>query len=182
MEGKIQEAEKEVKELKLKLDAKRDAVGDNTDLATFTKDLPPLSKPVIKIRRTLKGHIAKIYALHWAEEKSNLVSASQDGKLLVWDALTTNKLYAVPLKSSWVMTCAFAPNGAFVACGGLDNICSVYSLRTADPSQFISPIRELNAHTGFLSCCRFINEKKNPFKLRRWNLHSMGYRNWNENH
>ena len=24
------------------------------------------------------------------------------------------------------MTCAYAPSGSFVACGGLDNICSIY--------------------------------------------------------
>lgn len=56
---------------------------------------------------------------------SNLVSASQDGKLIVWDGYTTNKVHAIPLRSSWVMTCAYAPSGNYVACGGLDNICSV---------------------------------------------------------
>lgn len=55
----------------------------------------------------------------------NLVSASQDGKLIVWDGYTTNKVHAIPLRSSWVMTCAYAPSGNYVACGGLDNICSV---------------------------------------------------------
>eukprot|EP01103_Thecamoeba_quadrilineata_P008289 TRINITY_DN18057_c0_g1_i1.p1 TRINITY_DN18057_c0_g1~~TRINITY_DN18057_c0_g1_i1.p1 ORF type:complete len:357 (-),score=52.27 TRINITY_DN18057_c0_g1_i1:123-1079(-) len=127
-------------------------------LSAFTKDLPPVARPSMKIRRTLKGHIAKIYALHWTEEKTNLVSASQDGKLLVWDAVTTNKLHAIPLRSSWVMTCAYSPSGAFVACGGLDNICSIFSLRSAD-QQPIRVCRELNAHTGFLSCCRFINDR-----------------------
>lgn len=56
----------------------------------------------------------------------NLVSASQDGKLIVWDSYTTNKVHAIPLRSSWVMTCAYAPSGSYVACGGLDNICSIY--------------------------------------------------------
>jgi len=54
------------------------------------------------------------------------VSASQDGKLIVWDSYTTNKVHAIPLRSSWVMTCAYAPSGSYVACGGLDNICSIY--------------------------------------------------------
>lgn len=53
------------------------------------------------------------------------MSASQDGKLIVWDGYTTNKVHAIPLRSSWVMTCAYAPSGNYVACGGLDNICSV---------------------------------------------------------
>jgi guanine nucleotide-binding protein G(I)/G(S)/G(T) subunit beta-1 len=56
------------------------------------------------------------------------------------------------------MTCAYAPTGNLVACGGLDNICSVYNLHSKD-----NPIRvqrELNAHSGYLSCCRFINDKQ----------------------
>lgn len=112
----------------------------------------------MKGRRTLKGHLSKIYAMHWSEDNIHLVSASQDGKLLVWDALTTNKVHAIPLRSSWVMTCAYSPNGTFVACGGLDNICSVYNLRSRDNP--IRVCRELNAHTGYLSCCRFLSDKQ----------------------
>lgn len=116
--------------------------------------LPRCEKP--KARRTLKGHLSKIYALHWSEDSVRLVSASQDGKLLVWDALATNKLHAIPLRSSWVMTCAYSPNGGFVACGGLDNICSVYNLNSRDNP--IRVCRELNSHSGFISCCRFITD------------------------
>ena len=88
----------------------------------------------------------------------NLVSASQDGKLIVWDSYTTNKVHAIPLRSSWVMTCAYAPSGSFVACGGLDNICSIYSLKTREGNVRVS--RELPGHTGYLSCCRFIDDNQ----------------------
>ena len=50
----------------------------------------------------------------------------------VWDSYTTNKVHAIPLRSSWVMTCAYAPSANFVACGGLDNICSIYNLKTKE--------------------------------------------------
>ena len=112
----------------------------------------------LKARRTLKGHLSKIYALHWAEDSVHLVSASQDGKLLIWDALATNKIHAIPLRSSWVMTCAYSPSGNFVACGGLDNICSVYNLKSKDNP--IRVCRELNAHSGFISSCRFISDSQ----------------------
>jgi len=102
--------------------------------------------------------LAKIYAMHWSKNPVLLVSASQDGKLLVWDALTTNKTHAIPLRSSWVMTCAYSDSNNFVACGGLDNICSIYNLQTKDPP--IKVCRELNYHTGYLSCCRFIDDKQ----------------------
>jgi guanine nucleotide-binding protein G(I)/G(S)/G(T) subunit beta-1 len=129
------------------------------DLKGASADIPPTPKgDKLKVRRTLKGHLAKIYAMHWSHDNSQLVSASQDGKLLVWDALTTNKLFAIPLRSSWVMTCAFAPSGSFVACGGLDNICSVYNLRSRELP--IRVTRELNAHSGYLSCCRFLDDRR----------------------
>jgi len=155
---KIQAARREAEELKERIKQNRDAQNDTT-LKTFTRDLPPLPKnDKMRVRRTLKGHLAKIYAMHWAEDRTHLVSASQDGKLLVWDGLTTNKVHAIPLRSSWVMTCAYSPSGGFVACGGLDNICSVYNLRSRDVP--IRVCRELNSHTGYLSCCRFLNDRQ----------------------
>ena len=149
----------------------------------------PCDKLGIKNRRVLKGHFAKIYAMHWCDNEGDvgkqLVSASQDGKLIVWNAQSTNKVHAIPLRSSWVMTCAFSPVGNRVACGGLDNICSIYNLSGKDQpikvrvwersrvarriaharshthalrssSLFIQVSRELAAHTGYLSCCRFL--------------------------
>jgi guanine nucleotide-binding protein G(I)/G(S)/G(T) subunit beta-1 len=124
----------------------------------MAKDVEPLPRVVMKVRRVLKGHLAKIYSMHWSADKRHLVSASQDGKLIVWDAYTTNKVQAIPLRSSWVMTCAYAPSGNFVACGGLDNVCSIYNLRSREGP--VRPARELSAHTGYLSCCRFINDRQ----------------------
>ena len=112
----------------------------------------------MKTRKTLKGHLAKIYAMHWSTDRRHLVSASQDGKLIIWDAYTTNKVHAIPLRSSWVMTCAYAPSGNYVACGGLDNICSIYNLNSnRDGPTRVA--RELSGHSGYLSCCRFINDR-----------------------
>lgn len=97
--------------------------------------------------------------MHWSTDRRHLVSASQDGKLIIWDAYTTNKVHAIPLRSSWVMTCAYAPSGNYVACGGLDNICSVYNLSTRDGAP-TRVARELSGHSGYLSCCRFINDRR----------------------
>jgi len=122
---------------------------------------------VLKQRRQLRGHFGKVYAMHWAGPNptpdakgpacTNLVSASQDGKLICWDAFTTNKIHAIPLRSSWVMTCAFEQDqNSMVACGGLDNMCSIYKL---DQDQ--SPTRasfELSGHDGYLSCTRFVDK------------------------
>jgi len=56
------------------------------------------------------------------------------------------------------MTCAYAPSGNFVACGGLDNICSIYSLKTREGNVRVS--RELSGHNGYLSCCRFLDDNQ----------------------
>ena len=122
-------------------------------------EVDPLPRIVMRPRRALRGHLAKIYAMHWANDRRHLVSASQDGKLIVWDAYTTNKVHAIPLRSSWVMTCAYSPSGNFVACGGLDNICSIYNLNSKDGSN-VKGARELSAHSGYLSCCRFLNDRQ----------------------
>lgn len=155
--ARIEAARQEVESLKAKIASNRKDKND-ADLKKKSADVAAAPDLKMRVRRVLKGHLAKIYAMHWSEEGPNLVSASQDGKLLVWDAMTTNKLFAIPLRSSWVMTCAYSPTGNFVACGGLDNICSVYSLRNKETP--IKVTRELNAHTGYLSCCRFINDSE----------------------
>jgi guanine nucleotide-binding protein G(I)/G(S)/G(T) subunit beta-1 len=113
----------------------------------------------MRVRRVLRGHLAKIYAMHWAHDNRHLVSASQDGKLIIWDAYTLDKVFAIPLRSSWVMTCAYAPSGHLVACGGLDNLCSIYAIRT-DETMTGKAVRELVKHQGYLSCCRFLNDRQ----------------------
>ena len=135
----------------------RKAAADSS-LGQATGSIEIIGRIQMRTRRTLRGHLAKVYAMHWATDSRNLVSASQDGKLIVWDGYTTNKVHAIPLRSSWVMTCAYAPSGNFVACGGLDNICSIYSLKTREGNVRVS--RELPGHTGYLSCCRFLDDNQ----------------------
>ncbi|KOB65399.1 Uncharacterized protein OBRU01_22806 [Operophtera brumata] len=79
----------------------------DTSLAQATANLEPIGRIQMRTRRTLRGHLAKIYAMHWGSD------SSQDGKLIVWDSHTTNKVHAIPLRSSWVMTCAYAPSGSY---------------------------------------------------------------------
>ncbi|KAI6136267.1 guanine nucleotide binding protein, beta polypeptide 1, partial [Pisolithus sp. B1] len=122
-QGDIQEriaaARREAEILKEKIRASREASAD-TSLRAMAAEVDTLPRIVMRPRRALKGHLAKIYC------------HALDGKLIVWDAYTTNKVHAIPLRSSWVMTCAYSPSGNYVACGGLDNICSIYNLNSRD--------------------------------------------------
>jgi len=53
-------------------------------LAQFAEQTTePVGRIQLRTRRTLRGHLSKVYAMHWGAESRNLVSASQDGKLIV---------------------------------------------------------------------------------------------------
>ncbi|XP_031484280.1 guanine nucleotide-binding protein subunit beta-2 [Nymphaea colorata] len=105
--------------------------------------------------RTLQGHTGKVYSLDWSLEKNRIVSASQDGRLIVWNALTSQKTHAI--KQPWVMTCAFSPNGQSVACGGLESVCSIFNLSSQTDKDGNLPIsRTLNGHKGYVSSCQYV--------------------------
>jgi len=155
--SELEQLRQEAEQLKSQIREARKAAADTT-LQAAAQNIDPIGRIQMRTRRTLRGHLAKVYAMHWATDSGNLVSASQDGKLIVWDGYSTNKVHAIPLRSSWVMTCAYAPSGNYTACGGLDNICSIYSLKTREGNVRVS--RELPGHTGYLSCCRFIDDNQ----------------------
>ncbi|KPP78252.1 guanine nucleotide-binding protein subunit beta-4-like [Scleropages formosus] len=143
--SELEQLRQEAEQLRNQIKDARKACSDST-LAQITAGLDSVGRIQMRTRRTLRGHLAKIYAMHWGSDSRLLVSASQDGKLIIWDSYTTNKMHAIPLRSSWVMTCAYAPSGNYVACGGLDNICSIYSLKTREGNVRVT--RELPGHTG----------------------------------
>lgn len=47
-----------------------------------------------------------------------------------------------------------------MACGGLDNLCSIYTLESMATGAPGRATRELSAHDGYLSCCRFVDPSK----------------------
>lgn len=114
----------------------------------------------LKSTRELSGHFGKIYSMHWASDSKHLISASQDGKLIIWDGYSTYKVHMINLRSSWVMTCAYSPSMLYVACGGLDNLCSIYPANLEQAETTEHPDKELNRHDGYLSCCRFLSDEK----------------------
>lgn len=111
----------------------------------------------IKPRRVLKGHQAKVLCSDWSPDKRHIVSSSQDGKLIIWDAFTTNKEHAVTMPTTWVMACAYAPSGNLVACGGLDNKVTVYPVTSALDEDIASKKKTVGTHTSYMSCCIFPN-------------------------
>lgn len=171
---RIQESIKSAKQQikNLKFDIQKKAQGRNLEALPQVTDTSKQSNPRIldlpndrrepefRTRKRLTGHFGKIYSLHWSSDSNDIVSASQDGKLLVWNAHTTNKKVAIPLRSAWVMTCAFSPDGRLVASGGLDNLCSIFQIGDNLGWEIKSASYELQQHEGYLSCCRFVNDNE----------------------
>jgi len=118
-------------------------------------------------RKLCSGHFGKIYALHWGPDSRHIVTASQDGKLIIWNALSGNKQLAITLNSAWVMTCAFSPSYDYIASGGLDNTVSIFRTTPRDPNgpnsgKFKAKelYRELEKHDGYLSCARLVDDSE----------------------
>lgn len=158
LNSRIEEASTEVAQLKDAIlkeqDAKRDrSLGETAGQGQQSSYRTPQS---VKKRRDLKGHFGKVVAMHWSSDSYRLVSAGQDGYLMVWNALTANKMRSIALKSSYVMGVGIEQTkGDIVACGGLDNLCTIYRLSNANEEA-----HEVGNHAGFISCCRFIDEQK----------------------
>lgn len=101
-----------------------------------------------------------MYSLDWTPDKNRIVSASQDGRLIVWNALTSQKTHAIKLPCAWVMTCAFSPSGQSVACGGLDSVCSIFNLNSPTDKDGNLPVtRMLSGHKGYVSSCQYVPEE-----------------------
>jgi guanine nucleotide-binding protein G(I)/G(S)/G(T) subunit beta-1 len=151
-----------IDELKIKAETLRDEIRAKKQAAMDTtlfawsqeRKVLPAETRDLRVRRILKGHAGKIYAIRWARDGRRLLSASQDGRMILWDGPTTNKLAAITMASSWVMCCDLNDDASLAAAGGLDNICSIYNVTSGER------ITELNDHTGFLSGVRFLEGKR----------------------
>ncbi|PSN57997.1 Guanine nucleotide-binding protein subunit beta-2 [Blattella germanica] len=141
-------------------------------VSTVAERLEVINFLNIKPRRVLKGHQAKVLCSDWSPDKRHIVSSSQvlnmnslwkelslfvfqDGKMIIWDAFTTNKEHAVTMPTTWVMACAYAPSGNLVACGGLDNKVTVYPLSLEEDVS--TKKKTVGTHTSYMSCCTFPN-------------------------
>uniref|UniRef100_A0AAZ3SX02 Guanine nucleotide binding protein (G protein), beta 5a n=1 Tax=Oncorhynchus tshawytscha TaxID=74940 RepID=A0AAZ3SX02_ONCTS len=142
--------------LKTKLEDERAKLHD-VELHQVAEKVDGLGQFIMKTRRTLKGHGNKVLCMDWCKDKRRIVSSSQDGKVIVWDAFTTNKEHAVTMPCTWVMACAYAPSGCAVACGGLDNKCSVYPLSLDKNENLAAKKKSVAMHTNYLSACSFTN-------------------------
>lgn len=134
------------------LDEARKETKDTT-LEEESKEIPALSGRKMQCRRTLLGHVAKVYSISWGQNSRTLVTSSQDSKLLVWDCYTGYKVYSIPSTSNWMMDCDLSPSGRLIATGGLDCLCSLYTISDNPQRPAV-----LKAHDDYLASCRFLDD------------------------
>ncbi|CAH3038298.1 unnamed protein product [Pocillopora meandrina] len=145
---------REAEQLKVKIDEEKQKVND-LQLKDVAQRVDNLLHSPLKVRRILKGHQGKVLCLDWAQDRRHLVSSSQDGKVIVWDGFTTHKEHAISMPTTWVMACAYSPTGTMVACGGLDNKCSLFKLSFDDDAA--TKKQTVAMHTSYMACCTFTN-------------------------
>lgn len=173
IENKIRLAKLENTNLRVQLQKSEARIKDAT-LRDSAKGIISLLKNnvAVKPRHLLKGHSDKVASVRWGSDSRSILSASQDGFMIIWDAITGFKLDAIPLDSQWVLTCAYSPNRRLVASAGLNNACTVYRLagtHTRGPQQEGIPLagglqQSINSifkgHTCYISDCDFLDDTR----------------------
>ncbi|XP_077971842.1 guanine nucleotide-binding protein subunit beta-5-like [Styela clava] len=129
----IENLKKEAQQLRQKLKEDRRKL-DDANLFSMGNKVKQVSTLQLRTRKLLKGHTSKVLNIDWSQDRRRIVSSSQDGKVIVWDAFTSTKEHTISLPTTWVNSCAYAPSGRLIACGGLDNKCSVFRIGSSPAS------------------------------------------------
>jgi len=164
-------ARNQVSALKERVAGMRKAQENDIDWATCGRGPDPNNSFRFEIRRLLRGHFNKVHACAWAGDDTTAASASQDGKMIIWNAFTRDKLDVIFLESNFAMSCAFeSQTDSLVATGGLDNKCSVFAvgdgavtkMRSVGASYAREPVAELVGHEGYVSDIAFCSGQVGP--------------------
>ena len=132
MSSDTETVEEEIKECELQIKNLEENI-ERIRVQQSRKSLAEISKATDiahyepKCRNLGTGHYGKIYALHWGIDSQFIMTAAQDGKLIVWTA-RQNRHLLINLTSKWVMTCALSPSYQLAASGGLDNTVSIFKI------------------------------------------------------
>ncbi|CUM49636.1 unnamed protein product [Debaryomyces tyrocola] len=167
IQKRIASARQETRTLYYEVENIRNRIQDAT-LFKVASDVEMLSsdKFNLKLYNTLRGHQNKIAQIRWNSNSRHILSASQDGYMIIWDTVSGFKKHAISLENQWVLACAIAPKGESVASGGLDNTLTVYNIKPRNyqygaHDQYQTSIRSLfKGHKAYISDCDYISNEK----------------------
>ncbi|MFN6541016.1 MAG: hypothetical protein RM021_032375 [Nostoc sp. EkiNYC01] len=93
---------------------------------------PSLTPPGGRLLRTLTGHTDLVKAVAVTPNGQQVISASDDKTLKVWNLATGESLFTLKGHSYWVNAVAVTPNGQQVISASRDNTLKVWNLATGE--------------------------------------------------
>uniref|UniRef100_A0A182NLN6 Uncharacterized protein n=1 Tax=Anopheles dirus TaxID=7168 RepID=A0A182NLN6_9DIPT len=104
----------------------------DTSLVQATNNLEPIGRIQMRTRRTLRGHLAKIYAMHWGSDSRNLsgrllLAGYDDFNCNVWDTLKAERAGILAGHDNRVSCLGVTENGMAVATGSWDSFLRVWN-------------------------------------------------------
>lgn len=135
-----------------------------------------------KLYNTLQGHLEIVTKIRWNSQSNLILSASQDGYMIMWDAVTGLKRNAIPLENNWILSCSLSPDDLLIVSGGLDNNLTVYNINNSSNrlNYFNSSVANIfKGHNAYISDCQFLNNHQivsssGDMKCILWDLHKEG--------
>ncbi|CAI4036506.1 hypothetical protein SMKI_15G3530 [Saccharomyces mikatae IFO 1815] len=155
IQNKIEAARQESKQLHAQINKAKYKIQD-ASLFQMARKVASLAKSRINLKpnMVLKGHNNKISDFRWSRDSKRILSASQDGFMLIWDSTSGLKQNAIPLDSQWVLSCAISPSSNLVASAGLNNNCTIYRVSKENRvQQNVASI--FKGHTCYISDIEF---------------------------
>jgi len=105
------------------------------------------------MKRHIKSHAKKVYCAQWAEDSTHIVTAGQDGNVCVTNA-TKSLITKLPIRSPFVMQCAYNMQNDIVACGGMNNLVDIHKF---DANGRPSLKKSFVGHEGYISGLIFLD-------------------------
>jgi WD40 repeat protein len=150
LKQRIKQARLDVEQLHLKVN---DALEKQAP-SLFSRDASA-APAKLKKRRSLKGHFGKVVSVDWLPDSTHLVTAAQDCNVILWHAPSGRKAYLLPLKNQWAMfACCASDASKLCATGGLDNVCTVWTL--PEKGEEVPTPRVLEGHKGHVAAATFL--------------------------
>ena len=116
-------------------------------LPTAPRAIQSMSRP-----QTYVGHRNSINACAWNPRGTAIATASEDGRLVVWDAGTGKELFALAGGDGSVWSCAWSPDGSRLLCDVEDDKLTVWDALIG------KELFSLAGHADYISCCAWSSD------------------------